>query len=306
MTELKQKPRRKIRGIYVTGVVALICACIPAWLAYRSQTHVTQVAQAYNFTGLVRSSTLKPISAAHIIFIQDEAAPENTYTDSNGSFTIRVRQDTVHLHLEVLAGGYLPFSENAPLHRTGPDDIRLKEQVSNTSSSQNHPRNRVAAPANVGGRTRQPAIKAPVQDCPGGICAGGSITGNPQITNNYGAPRPTPELLALEVEKLAPTSDFFELGPKQNPGASLTFRLSDVFPQPMFQIICARPCIATNAGAWPGANFTPSVYGIRGNPNATVVALSTAAVQLNQNVQITVRSLDDQQVQIESVKGLTQ
>jgi hypothetical protein len=76
------------------------------------------------------------------------------------------------------------------------------------------------------------------QNCPGGICAGGDITGNPTIIN---PPSPLPTI-SWDQEQVATNAD-------QKPGVKVTFTVAHAWPNIAVGAECSAPCTAVKASA---------------------------------------------------------
>jgi hypothetical protein len=137
----------------------------------------------------------------------------------------------------------------------------------------------------------------------------GTNNGMQSLTNNYGAPQPPPNLVGLTTKALNPIPVKPNTPPDPmnsplsiNPGVSVTFGVDRIFQNPMFILLCDKPCSTTTAFA--GGASAPQMLSVPENPRLVGVALGLMGPLMPGNlVTIEVRSADSQAVNILTVAG---
>ncbi len=131
---------------------------------------------------------------------------------------------------------------------------------------------------------------------------GGTVSGN----TCYVGTRPLPKILSPVNRTLDPAQEpemYYAGKYAKNPGAIISFGLSDTFQDPKFVVSCDRPCILGEA--WIGPTSISSgqkSHPFTGAPNSIVISWDLPAlITETQNVTIPVRSLDESPVSIVSV-----
>jgi hypothetical protein len=141
-------------------------------------------------------------------------------------------------------------------------------------------------------------------------CAGSSnncVQGTQNIDERrFGDPQPPPKIVGMFIRDpndpttIDPNPAANIMGPSlDRPGASITFTVDRVFPTPIFEVVCDRPCSATGMGI-QGA-FSPKFLSSQ-SPNITGVALGLMGPLFpNTPVTLKVYSADNQKIKILSV-----
>jgi len=113
-----------------------------------------------------------------------------------------------------------------------------------------------------------------------------------------------PAVVVLHLDKLtAGENPIHREGDAANhPGVDLTFSVNETFTNPMFMVVCDRPCLATDIKARSMA-FSPRTFSTS-SPNVVVAAIgSSTPLTPGQLVFLRIRSIDDRDVSVISVKG---
>jgi hypothetical protein len=144
------------------------------------------------------------------------------------------------------------------------------------------------------------------QTCLGSNCAGTNY-GNQNV--NYGVPAPAPNVVGLQTKQLA-AEDISDKSVSamnlegelvKNPGVEMTFSIDSMFANPMFTIVCDRPCQSTESVV--AGTSSPRMLK-SSNPEITAVMVGSMTPLLaGTTLTIRVRSLDNNPISVLSVSG---
>jgi hypothetical protein len=187
-----------------------------------------------------------------------------------------------------------------------------------------------------------PLPQPQVQQADHGFINNAPNFGSQKVEDNrqYGVPKPPPTIVGLVVQAIPPiprptmpvfsadTPEYVrrqqmsqykqqiftgEPGPSWNPGLSLSFRVATQFSNPMFEVHCDRPCIATSiffssngVSVSTGGLANPSLFS---TDDPRVVRFGSGMRQLltpDVTVVLTIRSQDDKAISHATVEPFVQ
>ena len=135
---------------------------------------------------------------------------------------------------------------------------------------------------------------------PNGIAIGGGTVTNPTVNNNtmFGVPQPPPPITWI-AKPAGPGYPRMGSTIPNNPGVDVFITVTNTFPNPIFAVECDRPCTATDVIT--GGAFSPGLFGTA-RPNVALfsVGLISGFLTAGSKVTLTVRSIDNQTIQVRS------
>lgn len=128
-----------------------------------------------------------------------------------------------------------------------------------------------------------------VQNCPGGICAGGDISGSPTIIN------PAPPLA-----KVTWTQEPLPVDDKHRPGVMVTLTVDNPLPDSAFGAECDNPCEGITGGSTTGPTMESQVHAhtITGKEVPAMRVDLPNPLRPNFKLNWELRSLDDRSIRV--------
>jgi len=146
------------------------------------------------------------------------------------------------------------------------------------------------------------------QNCPGGICAGGDINGNPTV-NNY-APPPPNVTYTVDPRPAVPAYPAAHPTEGTYPGLLVEIKVDRAFNSTAFRIVCDKPFTATAGSIYDcegcasmGSN--PTVLPSEADPNSRVIVIHSDKTSMfpGQIAGILLRSMNQQNIRVLKVEA---